>query len=377
MLTFDDGYYNNYLNAYPLLQKYQMKAVISIIVGETDKYSELDENKENYSHITWDMINEMMESGLIEIQNHTYNLHKTGNPRRGAAQRKDETTEQYFAAVGADLQKAQDRIEEMTGWRPNTFTYPFGSYSRHSQELLEQLSAPADKLQYRAPLSGNVQLLSESITEEQLLLDFSEEYYRQPVTTEVLTRAAIVRTLSQIDGVAHISFQVKEEPLTDTYGNVIGVMNADMFIDNDGNEINTYEKAKLLLYFANEDGTRLCAVKRNVVYSSNISMERLVVEQLLLGPQKNEAGYAVLNPSTKILSVTVKDGTCYVNLDTSFWTKSYNVSSDVMIYSIVNSLTELSSVNRVQITIDTEGAVDLKDHASLQPSYERNLDLVE
>ena len=85
MITFDDGYYNNYLNAYPLLQKYQMKAVISIIVGETDKYSELDENKENYSHITWDMINEMMESGLIEIQNHTYNLHKTGNPRRGAA----------------------------------------------------------------------------------------------------------------------------------------------------------------------------------------------------------------------------------------------------------------------------------------------------
>ena len=66
-----------------------------------------------------------------------------------------------------------------------------------------------------------------------------------------------------------------------------------------------------------------------------------------------------------------------MNLDTSFWTKSYNVSSDVMIYSIVNSLTELSSVNRVQITIDTEGAVDLKDHASLQPSYERNLDLVE
>ena len=40
------------------------------------------------------------------------------------------------------------------------------------QELLEQLSTPADRLQYRAPLSGNVQLLSESVTEEQLLLDF-------------------------------------------------------------------------------------------------------------------------------------------------------------------------------------------------------------
>lgn len=143
MLTFDDGYYNNYLNAYPLLQKYNMKAVISIIVGETDKYSEREENKENYSHITWDMINEMIASGLVEIQNHTYDLHKTGKPRRGAAQRKDETTEQYFAAVGADLQKAQDRIEEMTGRRPDTFTYPFGSYSRHSEELLAQLGFSA------------------------------------------------------------------------------------------------------------------------------------------------------------------------------------------------------------------------------------------
>lgn len=143
MLTFDDGYYNNYLNAYPLLQKYNMKAVLSIIVGETDKYSGLDENKENYSHVTWDMIAEMTASGLVEIQNHTYDLHKTGDPRRGAAQRRDETEEQYFAAVGADLQKAQDRIEEMTGRRPDTFTYPFGSYSRHSQELLEQLGFSA------------------------------------------------------------------------------------------------------------------------------------------------------------------------------------------------------------------------------------------
>ena len=244
-------------------------------------------------------------------------------------------------------------------------------------ELIEQLSEPGEKLQYRPAISGKVQLLSQSIVEEQLLLDFTEDYYSQSTTTEVLTRAAIVRTLSQIEGVTHISFQVKGEPLEDSSGNVIGVMSADMFIDNDGNEINTYEKAKLQLYFANEDGTKLRAVTRNVVYSSNISMERLVVEQLLLGPQKNENGYAVLNPSTKIQSVTVKDGTCYVSLDSAFWTKSYNVSTDVMIYSIVNSLAELSNVNKVQITVDTEGTVDLKENVSLQSSYERNLDIVE
>ena len=143
MITFDDGYYNNYLNAFPLLQKYEMKAVVSIIVGETDKYSNLNENKENYSHLTWEMINEMMESGWVEFQNHSYNMHKLSGPRRGVCRKSGESTEEYLRAVGEDLQKGQDRIEEMTGWRPNTFTYPFGSYSKESEPLLAELGFEA------------------------------------------------------------------------------------------------------------------------------------------------------------------------------------------------------------------------------------------
>lgn len=245
------------------------------------------------------------------------------------------------------------------------------------EELLQQLSLASDKLQYKAPLAGSFSLLGYSITEEQLVLNFSEEYRKQPATTEVLVRAAIVRTLSQIDGVAHISFQVKEEPLTDLFGNVVGVMNADTFIDNDGNEINTYEKVKLTLYFANESGDKLRKVFRNVVFNSNISMERLVVEQLLAGPAKGENGYPTINPATKIQSVTVKDGTCYVNLDGSFLTQPYKVTSDVTVYSITNSLAELSNVNKVQITIDSTTDKELKDNVPLSTVFERNLEIVE
>lgn len=244
-------------------------------------------------------------------------------------------------------------------------------------ELLQQLSLASDKLQYKAPLAGSFSLLGYTVTEEQLVLNFSEEYRKQPATTEVLVRAAIVRTLSQIDGVAHISFQVKEEPLTDLFGNVIGVMNADTFIDNDGNEINTYEKVKLTLYFANESGDKLRKVSRNVVFNSNISMERLVVEQLLAGPAKGENGYPTINPATKIQSVTVKDGICYVNLDGSFLTQPYKVTSDVTVYSITNSLAELSNVNKVQITIDSTTDKELKDNVPLSTVFERNLEIVE
>lgn len=140
MLTFDDGYYNNYLNAFPLLQEYRMKAVISIIVGETDKYSQLDENRENYSHLTWDQIGEMMESGLVEFQSHSYSLHKNGNgERKGIGKKSGETTEQYQQAIREDVEKGQLRFVEMTGYAPTAFTYPFGAVSEDSYPVLEEL----------------------------------------------------------------------------------------------------------------------------------------------------------------------------------------------------------------------------------------------
>ena len=113
------------------------------------------------------------------------------------------------------------------------------------EELLAQLGKASEKLEYKTPLSDSRQILSHAVTEDQLILSFDEDYKRQEVTTEVLTRAAIVRTLTQIDGIKYVSFQIKSEALTDAYGAVIGTMNADMFIDNAGDEIKTYEKVKV------------------------------------------------------------------------------------------------------------------------------------
>ena len=244
-------------------------------------------------------------------------------------------------------------------------------------ELIEQLGTVPEKLEYKVPLSGSLKLLGYSVTEDQLTLNFDEGYLTQSVTTEVLVRAAIVRTLTQIDGIRYISFQIKTEPLKDASGNVIGVMTADMFVDNAGNEINTYEKAKLTLYLANETGDRLEKVTRTVIYSSNISMEKLVVEQLIAGPQEGDKVYPVMNPDTRIVSVNTKDGICYVNLDNTFLTQIYNVNSEVTIYALTNSLVELPNVNKVQISINGDTNVSYKENISLSTVFERNLELVD
>ena len=63
----------------------------------------------------------------------------------------------------------------------------------------------------------------------------------------MLTRAAIVRTLTQIPGIDYVSFTVQGELLTDSSGIAVGTMSSDLFIDNAGNEINAYENVNLHL----------------------------------------------------------------------------------------------------------------------------------
>lgn len=95
-----------------------------------------------------------------------------------------------------------------------------------------------------------------------------------------------------------------------------------------------------------------------------------MLEELIAGP-KVDGLYPSINPATKIISVMTKDGICYVNLDENFLTVEGNVSTDVSVYSIVNSLVELSNINKVQILIN--GEVPSVFSAS---TFERNLDIV-
>ena len=240
------------------------------------------------------------------------------------------------------------------------------------QELLKCLSTVPEKLEYKAPFAMGFQVLNVSLEDGKLLLDVDAAYEDMPATTEVLVRAAVVRTLTQIPSVKYVGITVEGAQLYDNIGEAVGWMNADQFINNNGNEINTYELTRIKLYFANDSGEQLIGAYREKYYSTNIPLERFVVEELIAGPSGQVEGlYPTVNPETKIVNVMTKDGICYVNLDSSFLTVVNNVSTEVSIYSIVNSLVELSTVNKVQILIN--GEIPSTFNAN---TYERNLDYV-
>ena len=240
------------------------------------------------------------------------------------------------------------------------------------EETMTFLSTTPEKLEYKAPFDMGFQVLDYEVEDGKLVINVDKAYSELSVTTEVLVRAAVVRTLTQLSNVKYVTITVEGSQLYDNAGELVGWMNAEQFINNDGNEINTYELVKVKLYFANADGDKLIAAYREKHYSTNTPLERFVVEELIAGPSGQIEGlYPVINPETKLLNISIKDNICYVNLDSSFLTVVNNVSTEVAVYSIVNSLVELDNINKVQILVNGEVPSTFSNS-----TFERNLDYV-
>lgn len=142
IITFDDGNMNNYYYATPILERYEMKAVISIIGSFSERDSNAEKIFRDYSYLTWEQIKNMHDSGLYEIQNHTYNMHGS-SPRMGIKRRQGESMDNYRNVLISDIGKLQHKLMEVTGTTPNTFVYPFGSISKDSVAILKELGFKA------------------------------------------------------------------------------------------------------------------------------------------------------------------------------------------------------------------------------------------
>jgi len=143
ILSFDDGYLNTYKYAFPLLIEYDMKIVLSVIGKVTDDFTLTISNNINTSHMNWNHLNEMILSGYVDVQNHTYNLHSTRNGRYGCAQNKDESLESYRKVLSEDLSKLQTELMAFSGVAPSTFTYPYGKYNDNTVLIVKELGFKA------------------------------------------------------------------------------------------------------------------------------------------------------------------------------------------------------------------------------------------
>lgn len=139
MLTFDDGYLSYMEYAVPLLEKYEMSAVVSIVGAYTDEYSVQDDRCVSYAHLNWDDVNSLSNSTHTEIQNHTYDMHKISGGRNGCSKMRGENSEHYKKVFTDDVRKMRSLIYQNTGKQANCFTYPFGFLCGEAEDEIKKM----------------------------------------------------------------------------------------------------------------------------------------------------------------------------------------------------------------------------------------------
>jgi len=201
-------------------------------------------------------------------------------------------------------------------------------------------------------------------------LNLSKEFYNEHNIYDILSLGVIVKTLCSVEGIDSVNIFIEGNPLTNGEGEKIGILrDSDFVFDADSLES---DEEYITLYFSDENGEYLSSEVRKIKVPKGEVMEKLIVSQLLEGP-KNEKNLQVIPSGTKIISVETKEGVCFVNLSKEFITKHPGgTSAEIMtVYSIVNSLTELLNVNRVQFLIDGE-IKELFNHIVINEPLERD-----
>ena len=114
LITFDDGYKDNYTNAYPIMKKYGFTGTIFVVTGFLGVY-------DNY--MTWEQAKELSDNGF-SIESHTYS-HKS-------------MTETSDEEISKELTKSRDIIKNKLGIDADFMAYPTGTYNLHIAELVQK-----------------------------------------------------------------------------------------------------------------------------------------------------------------------------------------------------------------------------------------------
>lgn len=264
---------------------------------------------------------------------------------------------------------------EQNGLLEKAYTGEVSDTEKAVEEMLDCLKKGTDQIEEQPVIPESVKIEKYKLEQGRLALFFSEEYLQMDVVHEVLLRAAVVRSVTQLDRVKLVAFYVDGEPLKNHDGKEYGYFQSDDFVQNTGASINSYEETTMKLYFASEEGDALAAQSVKVKHNSNAALEKAIVEQLMRGPSGGKL-QRTIPKGTRLLGVSIKEGICYLNFDEGLNTIVPGITPEVTIYSIVNSVLECGSVGQVQIAINGESNLKFQESIDLSSAFSKNYELI-
>lgn len=216
-----------------------------------------------------------------------------------------------------------------------------------------------------------------SIRDGVATVDFSKEFENTNGLEEVTARLAVVNTLTEINGIEKVRLHIEGNDLIGPSGMPLGDMSPAL-LDANGNPV-AGEVRTVTLYFSDSDAMYVAAEKREIVLenaaeetSGGDSLEKLLFMELMKGPTSKDL-HSTIPKGTKLLSIATKNGLCTINLSSEFIDNSPGgtASERMTLDSIVNTLTELDTVQKVQFLIDGKKR-EIYTHAIFNKPFSRH-----
>lgn len=209
-------------------------------------------------------------------------------------------------------------------------------------------------------------------------IDLVGSYNEMPSYLKILSMGSLVYTLTDIDFIDNVCVSVEGKAVMDANNEKQAVFNRENVMYNPTVSPEKTNWQVIYLYFADQSGKKLVCQQRGMEVKQSLSLEYQIVEQLINGPDnsKSDQLQQTVPNSTKIRDIKTEEGICYVNLSRDFIKKNSSISEPIVIYSIVNSLTEFGNVNRVQFLIEGEKINEYSSDLDFSKPFARNTLLI-
>ncbi len=240
--------------------------------------------------------------------------------------------------------------------------------------IIELKKVPLNK-KYKRLIPENVDVDRLTLNENEKAVEIDLTKYFEDLSNKekLFLISGVASTFQQLDFVVGVRFFVDGVDMKNEKGEVIGLITKNDVVTDPAKKAGEKKQVDISLYFADEAATQLVKEKRKITISSESKIEKVVMEELIKGPSNKSKMISPIPSGTAIKDIEVKDGICYVDFNKEFKANHIGGSNAEMLtlYSIVNTLTELKGIEKVQFLIDGKKQSIYKGDYEFDKPFER------
>lgn len=221
-----------------------------------------------------------------------------------------------------------------------------------AEGVIDELMKGPDNSKHRRIIERKTKLLSlEGVETDNLAANFSREFLTGDNQKDILAVYAVVKSLCAISTVNSVKVVIEGKDITSADGSIIGYL-TDQDINLPTDTVSS-EMREITLYFPPKSEYTLKKEVRTIRVNDQQPLAQYIINELIKGPQAEGLGEA-LSKDTVLLSVETSNNICFVNFRANFLDKNSGSAEKekMIVFSIVDSLTELDAIDRVQFLMD-------------------------